>query len=304
MKTFTTSKKNNLRAGLLEILIGLSVATALIYYWQSNSAFTIGAYLTSLFEASFNSSIVPDFKIFTSVWMLIIGVLIMLTASVLIHSFVRNNTASKIKERQTKYQDFFADVVADESTEISTAYFSQNQPELKQHLSKEDFTDPANRKALLKELKATYDLISGSEKSKLRELYFGLGYVDELKTKFEHKKWNVRVEAIQEAKQFGVKQMYPRIFKLVDDSDDLVRRNALIARVDLDDEPMSFLGDIDYILCKWERHKILSTLVKLPSHKLPNFSSLYHIYPLHKDFLEELGNYFDQSGYAKVLQMA
>jgi len=304
MKSFIASKKNNLLARICEALVGLSVATAIFYYWQTISNSLVSSYLVSLFETNFNPALIPHFKVFTSAWVLIIAALLLLSTSVLLHHYKKQFNSKKVQQRKTKYQNFFANVVADESDSISAKYISKDHKVLKQHLSKQDFMNEDNRQALLTELKAMYNIISGNEKSKLRELYFGLGFVDELNNKFEHKNWHVRVDAIHETKQFGVTKLYPNIFRLVNDPNEMVRRNALIARVDLDDEPLSFLSDIDYVLSNWERHKILSSLAKLPSHKLPTFSKLYYTYPLHKEFLKELSDYFDQSGFAKVLQMA
>lgn len=260
--------------------------------------------VSNLFFNYFNPAVVPAINTFTSLWMFLISMLVFLSVVVLLHVFFKKKNSKKFKDRQVKYQSFCASVVSYENDELITNYTGKDFNYKKLHLSKRDFTKSDNRSALLKEIKAMHEIIKGNEKNKLRELYFGLGFVDELESKFNHHSWYKRVEAIQEAKQFGVIQLYPNIFKLVSDSHELVRRNALLARIDLDEQPLSFLEEIDYSLSIWERHKILSSLTKLPTIKLPNFSKLYTKHPLHKDFLKELSDYFNQKEQATVLQLA
>lgn len=303
MKKLIGSNKK-LLTGSGEVVIGFGFATVVFINWKSISEFPAVINITEFLQANFNSTIVPHFSMFTTTWIVLIALLVILICVVLIHNFRKHLISKKLKQRQTKYQNFFANVVEDTSQNISKQYTTHEDQSLKQHLSKDDFVKDDNRNALLTELKAMYNIISGDEKGNLRELYFALGFVDDLKNKFEHKSWHKRVEAIHEARQFGVSQLYPKIISLVTDPNEMVRRNALLARVDLDEQPLSFLSDIDYELCNWERHKILTSLAKLPSHKLPRFSDLFTTYPLNRQFLKELSDHFDQSNHASIIQMA
>lgn len=183
MESFITPKKKIIFF-FLEAGIGLCFAIMLLYLTgivsdvpliedmlSGISQFSF----TDFISSGFNSKYVPQLETFKSIWVILLVVLVFLISAILSHNYYKQKSEKKNNKRKSKYQNFFANVVADQDQQISRRYSLDNKKQLKQHLSKEDFTKGENRQALLKELKAMHNIISGAEKSKLRELYFGLG---------------------------------------------------------------------------------------------------------------------------------
>jgi len=287
---------------LVSSVFALFIVTALYY---TNGIENLS--LDSTYQAAYNY-----FSIFQS-WenmqvqiqqkeSMLLGCSIVLTitiATIVCYSILHTHFYKKINkeddERQQKYQKYFAGTVAQNSNPLK---LNQSKNSIanknREHLSIEDLTNIDNRILLLKELKAMHSLINGEEKLRLKELYYGLGFIDDLPTKFLSSDWVRRVEAILEVKQFEVSKYYPTIFKLINDSHSTVRRNSIIARIDLEENPLKILEDLNSKLSIWEKHSITLALDKLPHHLIPNFQDLMRTYPIHHEFLSEMKTHFNQ----------
>lgn len=222
--------------------------------------------------------------------------LVVITTYSLLHNKISNKLSGEDFSNSQRYQNYFAGALAERSNPLKLNRDNGKLIEKqKEHLSVEDLTNTNNRVLLLKELKGMHGLISGEEKQRLKELYYALGFIDDLPNKFKSKDWVQRVEAIHEVKQFEVAKYYPTIFKLINDSNSTVKRNSLLARIDLEGNPLDILDDINSKLSIWEKHNITLALDKLPSHHIPNFQDLMKSYPLHHEFLSEMNLHFHQN---------
>lgn len=228
-----------------------------------------------------------------------VSILIALAVLILlIYSFSHLSFTKKMgkinNDKRQQYQNYFASSIAEDENKSAFEKKNKLTQQNKEHLSIEDLTNTNNRQLLLNELKGMYSFMSGSEKIRLKELYYALGFIDGLPDKFKSPDWVQRVEAIQEVKQFEVAKYYPTIFKLINDPNETVRRNSLIARIDLTENPLDILKDIHTKLSIWEKHNIALALEKLPKHRLPNFQDLIKKHFIHHEFLHEMKVHFNQ----------
>ena len=137
-------------------------------------------------------------------------------------------------------------------------------------------------------------MLSGDEKNSLREIYYALGFIDELRPKFLSFDWVKKVEAISEVKQFEVTEYYDTIRNLALDANKQVKQSAILALLQTEKSPLDILNHIDQPLSRWEKHHILRAMEQLPSSEIPVFGQLKSRWPRHTDFLNELGEHFLQ----------
>ena len=210
------------------------------------------------------------------------------------HVYVTKNLTKKSLTQSERYQEYFGTVASDSINKTSTNNFNRKQSQAKPYLSINDLNDVNNRKILLKELTSIHAMLTGDEKNSLREIYFALGFIDELEAKFLSFDWVKKVEAISEVKQFRVEDYYPTVRNLVLDSNKQVKQTAILALLETEKSPLDILDHIDKSLSRWEKHHILRAMEKLGTSDLPIFEDLHTRWPRHKSFLTELGNHFMQ----------
>ena len=273
------------KASYTEIILSIVMSISIVCYLNGvpSSKFFVGGLKDLLAQNS----------IYLNLSFFVLFCLSTIFIASVIHTHLSDNKEKDVKSHKEKYQDYFNDVISPKDLQVDQ-YFNKTKSSSKSHLELTDIVDPKNRTILLSELKGMHSIITGQEKDRLRELYFGMGFVPEIKSRLESSSWLTRVEAIQEVRQFQIRSYYPKVFDMINDAHETVRRNAILSRIVLDPDPINILHDINTPLNSWERHNILSALEKLPSHKVPLFCTLYLEAPMHVEFLKELCLHFHQ----------
>ena len=208
-----------------------------------------------------------------------------------LHMKMNGLTRERTTEKQEKYQEYFAGVVSSNHEETIIQDKKQHNHT---YLSKEDLLDTENRTVLLKELKNIHSFIKGAERARLKELYLAFGFVDELKAKLESSQWVVRVEAINEVKQFALSDFYHLVEEKLKDVNPSVRKAALSVCMETTQNPIEVLGKLEEPMSRWEEHVLIESLDRLPNHRLPYFAELVGKYPTHSEFLLGMTERFNQ----------
>jgi len=239
-----------------------------------------------------NPDILPHTRFLGLTALCICIVLASIVAYSIIHSKYRSSkNNAHISE---KYQDYFAAVISNIHSNLNDIY-TNNNAGTGLRLTKEDISNVNNRTILLAELKGIHSLIKGNEKKRLEDIYFALGFVEELEDKFKSPEWKDRAGAIKETIQFQVKELYPYVFKLVNDSNSTVSQNAILSTIGIAEHPLSVLNEIERPLSKWEQHNILLAVKKLPKHKINQLDAVKVKNDYHQEFLQEINIYFHQN---------
>ncbi len=220
-------------------------------------------------------------------------VLVTIFSFSLAHNFIIKKGSEQRKKVANKYQDYLSHIISESNNNFQN-YKSGSRSE-KVSLTKDDIYNVNNRAVLLSELKGMHSLIAGNDKTRLSDIYFSLGFVEELSEKFKSTEWTLRAEAITETLQFKVQQYYNLVNKLVNDHNLTVSQNALVASVSINKEPLAAFRKINRKLSQWDQHCIIDELKKLPRHKLPRFDKIVLDNTINQEFINELQQYFHNS---------
>ena len=109
-------------------------------------------------------------------------------------------------------------------------------------------------------------------KMKLNKLYFFLGLLKDTKRKLDSPKWHKKVQAFKELSSLNIKVYNHKIEKCINSKNDTLRLESHIALVKLadDEEPFSFLTDLDYHFSLWEQITLHKLMVENEMN-VPNF---------------------------------
>jgi len=242
--------------------------------------------------ASWSQMVLERYSGLIEIGFYLVFTLFVVTSYVMIHLRISTTIEKREKKKSDKFQQYFSSVIISRDAVMEKYHLPSHNKEERVHLSKEDLFDVNNRVLLLKELRAMHSLVSGSEEQKLTELYYALGFVDELLDKFRNADWVLRAEAINEVAQFKVVSLYDTVDDMILDQNETVRQNALIAKMKIVDQPLSILEKIKRPLSVWEKHQIFLTLKSLPAHRLPSFTDLSDKYLRHTEFIGEMKTQF------------
>ena len=210
------------------------------------------------------------------IWFLII-IFIIATIVILFRTiYIRKRKNKSIlitSQLNERYHQFLSELASGNYSDKALELMSASK-ETTLALSKEDISDPFNRKTLLKGLLDLHVDLAGEAAHKLREVYLTLGYKEESLKKLKSFDWMTRVEGITELKQMDIKDGYSPLFKLVKDRNQLVRLEAILARMKMDPNPFSLFMELEHELNEWEQLRIHNLLHKLPIEEVPSFLPL------------------------------
>lgn len=214
-----------------------------------------------------------------AIWCLIFGFIIATIIILMQAVFSRkrkNRNDQKTSELNKKFHDFLSEL-ASGNYENKVLELMAADRNTTLALSKEDISKPFNRTTLLKELLSLHQDIAGESAHKLRETYLTLGFKEESLSKLKKRSWVKRVEGIQELSKMDIKDGYHDLFKLVNDKHPLVRLEAILSRIKLDREPLSFLLELKKDLTDWEQLRIHGMFRKFHMEDVPSFIPfIYH----------------------------
>jgi len=119
-----------------------------------------------------------------------------------------------------------------------------------------------NRQMFIDELRFLHSNLYGETASKLRDLYFELELHKDSLRKVYHRRWYTKSKGFREVAQMDVKDANDYIAGFTNSKNPIIRVEAQVAMVKLSDEnPLSFLDDLTYVLSDWEMINIYDTLV-------------------------------------------
>ncbi len=220
-----------------------------------------------------------------------LGLIVSLGSFLYMQRSLQNIAKDRMIEKQEKYQQYFAGVVS--AIHNDNIQF-EKYVNADSGLEKEDLVEPENREILLKELKSVHSIIKSSEKARLKELYLGFGFIEDLKSKLQSPYWVKRVEAINEIKQFDLSDFYSSVNDSIRDSNINVQKSALALCLDINENPIEVLLNIRSPIGKWETHLFVKALEKRPKQSIPIFSDYIDEYPEHIEFLDNMSRYYKQ----------
>ncbi len=221
---------------------------------------------------SVKSGIENDPKLI-AIWCMIVGfitttVIILLTTLYLRRR--KNQSQNKTLQLNNKYHQYLSELASGDYENKALELMASSK-ESTLSLAKQDFTQSFHRSTLLKELMSLHRELAGQAAHRLRETYLTLGYKEDSLKKLKNSSWTIRVEGIQELNQMDIKDGYVPLFKLVNDNNKVVRLEAILARMKMDIEPLSFFKELRKELTDWEHLRIHFLLQKLPLEEVPSF---------------------------------
>jgi len=202
----------------------------------------------------------------------------------------------KKHEKQTsakkeKFQEYLSFVV---TTHVQGNFMHDYNEYDPIYLDKTDLQDDKLRKLFLAELRSIHAMLEGKEKETLRDLYLGFGFAAEVQEKIFSRKWEQRIEAINEISDFNLNQFYPILVSCLNDKNKFVRKAAFLKYASLKTNPIDALNYVEGKLNGWEKQVILENLKKRTNDMVPLFQSFKEKYHTHADFLDELTELFNQ----------
>jgi len=124
-----------------------------------------------------------------------------------------------------------------------------------------------NKQFLINEIIDLSLNLKGETADRLRELYLDLRLDKLTFAKAKSKKWHLKIKAFRELAFMGLKQANEEIIKSIDSKNDILRMEAQIALVRLNEgDPFRFLNYLDKPFTLWEQMNIYELMI---IHNLP-----------------------------------
>lgn len=143
-------------------------------------------------------------------------------------------------------------------------------------VTKKDFRKIArnrfSRQILIEQIIDVSLNLYGKDVTKLRELYFEIGLIKDTVRKVKSRKWHKKIKGFKELASLNIKNYNHIIEKCINKKNDVLRIESHIALVKLsdDEEPFSFLGELDYHFSLWEQITLYQLMVENEMN-VPNF---------------------------------
>lgn len=209
-----------------------------------------------------------DFLIETvaAIWILI-GLIIAVT---FFYLFLKNKQKLRKIFVQKRINNFFGGIAICESeNELNEIYFQQpHQKMLTGFLQNRIY-----RNVLIDELAETSKKFRGATLENIRWLFEKMNLKKELLKNLHSKKWHKKSKAIQQLSALQQKDCVDEIFALTNHENQLVRREAQIAMVNLTGFPgLQFLDKATYIISDWQQLRLIQELAVYPSNEFGNVS--------------------------------
>lgn len=119
-----------------------------------------------------------------------------------------------------------------------------------------------NREIFINELLSLHNNLYGEAATRLRDLFFNLELYKDSIRKTHKRRWNIKAKGFRELAQMDVKDANDEIIKYANSKNQILRMEAQVALVKLNDsDPLFFLDDLKYELSEWEQINILNTLM-------------------------------------------
>ena len=132
--------------------------------------------------------------------------------------------------------------------------------------------NPHFRKVIAQELLNAKKNLSGSSAGYIKRLYLQLNLDIYALNKLKSDKWYIKAQAIQELSIMDLKENLTKIYRLINNINDLVRMEAQVAVVRLYGfEALRFLDLVSYPLSEWQQIKLLQELSQVSAE---NFNGI------------------------------
>jgi len=212
--------------------------------------------------------------------------------------YSQNKTEKEFTAKKEKFQEYLSFVV---TTHVQGEFMHDYNEYDPIYLNKEDLQNEKYRKLFLHELRSIHSMLEGKEKETLRDLYLGFGFASEVQQKIFSRKWEQRIEAINEIGDFNLNQFYPILVACLHDKNKYVRKAAFLRYASLKTNPLDALNYVRGKINGWEKQVILENLKKRTNEMVPLFKNFKEKYQIHSDFLDELTVLFNQQAVEPVV---
>ncbi len=177
--------------------------------------------------------------------------MIILLVIILFHRNLMEREARKRQDLKERYQALLMDFLfeEEETTEV---------PEKINAIAANRF----NRVILMEEMRDLTVNLSGDAADKMRDLYYKLNLNADSKAKTMSRKWHIKIKGFRELAFMNVKDANEEIFRCLDSRNDIMRMEAQLALVRLnDDDRFSFLDHLQRPFTKWEQLNVHEMIV-------------------------------------------
>lgn len=205
-------------------------------------------------------------KTVAAIWILI-GLTIVV---IFFYLFLKNKRNQRKIFVQKKFNNFLGAIAVCESeNELSETYFQRAYQKMLTRFLYNHF----DRNVLIDELAETSKKFRGATMENIRWLFAKMNLKEELLKNLHSKKWHKKSKAIQQLSALQQKDCIDEIFELTNHENQLVRREAQIAMVNLTGfRGLQFLDKATYIISDWQQLRLIQELAVYPSNEFENVS--------------------------------
>ena len=197
------------------------------------------------------------------IFCMVITVLFAIIIGSRIYKTNRNITARQL---QRKYQSVFTQLLfEDDSRLISDTFFTL--------FDKRDLKNKHRRSVLLEELIHLHENFTGETATRLELIYRKLNFHKDSLKKLYNRRWHMVAKGLRELALMNIKEATEPILPFIRNKNPLLRMEARIALVKLnEDDPLFFLSKEKELLSAWDMANLHAMLAKLPETSIPFFS--------------------------------
>lgn len=197
------------------------------------------------------------------------GVIIIVIIGILFYLFRKSRLTQRKESFQKKFNDFISEIAICESEEELNGVLSQPAYQKILHQYQQTRTD---RNFMIGELAETCKKFSGATMDNVHWLFQKTQLEQELLRNLNSKHWYIKAKAVQQLAYLQQRNQLPKIFRLANNNNDLVRMEAQVATVKLIGfEGLRFLNVIGYPVSEWQQLRLIQ---ELSGHTLEKFDNI------------------------------
>lgn len=221
------------------------------------------------------NSTVTESSLIGLVTLIILTFSLSLVGAILILRHIKSQTIRRKDGLCAGFQRILNKIIVNESystSDVADAAFEFYMAELRLLTGNSKFS----RELLSTHLIHVKKNLTGSSAEALEATYRALMLYNESIAKLKSLRWQRKVQGIREVAEMNCQRAVPLVEKLLYSKHQIVREEALIALVRLEEKPLAFLHHFKGYLSPWMRINITRHLERLDPRCLPVFSDFFY----------------------------
>jgi hypothetical protein len=196
-------------------------------------------------------------------------IIVVVIIGILFYLFRKSRLNQRKESFQKKFNEFISEIAICESEEELNGVLLQPAYQKILHQYQQSRID---RNFMIGELAETCKKFSGATMDNIHWLFQRTHLEEELLHNLNSKRWYIKAKAVQQLAYLQQKNQLPKIFRLANNNNDLVRMEAQVATVKLIGfEGLRFLNVIGYPVSEWQQLRLIH---ELSGHTIEKFDNI------------------------------